>query len=107
VETVGVTGLPTVLQVDPDQLAEDRQVLGMARTRQELREVDPAAARPGRFISFDHIVDARPGLLSVRETDHPEWSSWIRASSRVQNPCRTRWTVRCERWTFAVISATS
>ena len=86
---------------------KDRQVFGMAGGRQELREVDPAIASLGRLVSVDDVVDARPGLLSVGRTDHPGWSSWIRASSRVRKPCRTRSTVRFERRTFSVISATS
>src|SRR5262249_2249934 len=106
VQPVGAAVLPAILQVDADQLAEDRQVPGVIGGRQEPREVAPVAASPGRLGGTDDIVDARPGL-SVRGTDHAGLSSWIRASSRFRKPWRTRSTVRFERWTLSVISATS
>src|SRR5262249_7491056 len=106
VQAGGAGILPALFQVHADQLAEDRQVFGGVGGRQERREGGRIAEGPRRLVGIDDLVDARPGS-SVGGAGHAGWSSWIRASSRLRKPCRTRSTVRFERRTFSVISATS
>src|SRR4029077_10922279 len=106
IQAVGSTVLPTVLQIHPHQLAEDRQVLWVVGLRHELREVDRTAASLSRFVGLDNLIDARP-LPSIGGSDHPRGSSLISVSSRPRKLWRTRSTVRFERSTFSAISSIS
>jgi hypothetical protein len=52
--------LPPVLEVDPDELAEDRESVGMIGGRDEIGQRGPAVDGDSRFVGFDNIAEARP-----------------------------------------------
>src|SRR6516164_8343047 len=52
--------LPPVLEVYPDELAEDRESVGMIGGRHEIGHRGPAVDGKSRLIGFDNIAEARP-----------------------------------------------
>jgi hypothetical protein len=52
--------LPPMVEVDPDELAEDRESVGMIGTRHEIGHRGPGVDGKSRFIGFDNISEARP-----------------------------------------------
>jgi hypothetical protein len=49
-----------MLEVDPDELAEDRESVGMIGWRQEIGHRGSAVEGKSRFIGFDNISEATP-----------------------------------------------